>query len=185
MSETLTIEQILDLLQRAGARQYGGEQVSQLAHALQAATLAVEAREPAAVVVAALLHDIGHMLGEGDRGLARQGIDAQHEESGAEALRPLFGDAVAEPVRLHVAAKRYLCHAEAGYWDILSQESKISLEVQGGPFDAEGAAAFIATPHAEAAVRVRRYDEAAKERSRKTAGLEEFRTWIERAAAHA
>ncbi len=172
-----TIDDLFSLLALAGARQYGGEQVSQLAHALQTATLAVEAGEPAPVIVASLFHDIGHLLGEGDRGLASQGIDARHEDSGAEALRPLFGDAVAEPVRLHVPAKRWLCFAEGGYWDSLSRGSQVSLAVQGGPFDAAQAASFMAQPHAEAAVRVRRYDDLAKVRGRGTPGLAEFRSW--------
>ena len=172
-----TTDDLFELLARAGARQYGGEAVSQLAHALQTATLAVEAGEPAPVVVAALFHDIGHLLGEGDHGQAERGIDEHHEESGAEALRPLFGDAVAEPVRLHVPAKRWLCFAEDGYWDSLSRGSKVSLNVQGGPFDAAQAEAFMAQPHAEAAIRVRRYDDLAKVRGRGTPGLDEFRGW--------
>ena len=180
MGQQPDLDQLFALLQQAGARQYGGEAVSQLAHALQSATLAVEAGEPAAVVVAALFHDIGHMLGEGDRGLARQGIDARHEEVGAAALAQVFGESVAAPVRLHVDAKRYLCHVDAGYWDQLSDESKISLKVQGGPFDAAGAREFERRPHAQAAVRLRRYDEAAKVRGRETPGLEEFRNWTAR-----
>jgi len=180
-----TIDDLFSLLARAGARQYGGEAVSQLAHALQTATLAVEAGEPAPVVVASLFHDIGHLLGEGDRGQADRGIDEHHEDSGAEVLRPLFGDAVAEPVRLHVPAKRWLCFAEGGYWDSLSRGSKVSLNVQGGPFDSAQAAAYLAQPHAEAAIRVRRYDDLAKVRGRGTPGLDEFRGWAATLRAHA
>src|SRR5262245_13192298 len=180
-----TIDDLFSLLGKAGARQYGGEAVSQLAHALQSATLAVEAGEPAAVVVAALFHDIGHLVGGGDRGQADRGIDAFHEESGADVLRPLFGDAVAETVRLHVPAKRWLCFAEGGYWDSLSRGSKVSLQVQGGPFDAAQAAEFFAQPHVEAAIRVRRYDDLAKVRGRGTPGLEEFRGWANAVRADA
>lgn len=176
----LTVDDCFALLAREGARQYGGEPVSQLAHALQSATLAIEAGEPAAVVVAALFHDIGHLLGDGDSGQAERGIDEHHETIGATALRALLGDAVAEPVRLHVDAKRWLCFAEGGYWDALSRASKISLDVQGGPFDAAQAASFLKQPHAEAAVRLRRYDDLAKVRGRATPGLEEFRGWAAR-----
>jgi phosphonate degradation associated HDIG domain protein len=180
-----TIDDLFRLLAGAGARQYGGEAVSQLAHALQSATLAVEAGEAAPVVVAALFHDIGHLLGEGDQGQAERGIDECHEDCGADVLRPLFGDAVAEPVRLHVPAKRWLCFAEGGYWDSLSRGSKISLEVQGGPFDAAQASGFLEQPHAEAAVRLRRYDDLAKVRGKGTPGLEEFRGWAARLRANA
>jgi phosphonate degradation associated HDIG domain protein len=176
----MTIDDCFALLAREGARQYGGEPVSQLAHALQSATLAVEAGEPAAVVVAALFHDIGHLLGDGDSDQAERGIDEHHEDAGARALRALFGDAVAGTVRLHVDAKRWLCFAEAGYWESLSQASKVSLEVQGGVFDAAQASAFIRQPHAEAAVRLRRYDDLAKVRGRATPGLEAFRGWAAR-----
>ncbi len=182
---TTTVDDLFDLLAKAGARRYGGEAVSQLAHALQTATLAVEAGEPASVVVAALFHDIGHLVDEGDEGLVAQGVDARHEDRGAEALRPLFGDAVAEAVRLHVPAKRWLCYAEGGYWDSLSRGSQASLAVQGGPFDADQAADFIAQPHAEAAVRVRRYDDFAKVLGRGTPGLDEFRNWAAALRPHA
>jgi phosphonate degradation associated HDIG domain protein len=171
----MTVDDFFALMAREGARQYGGEAVSQLAHALQSATLAVDAGEPDAVVIAALFHDIGHLVGDGDDGLAERGIDARHEDSGAAALRALFGDAVAEPVRLHVDAKRWLCCAEPGYWEALSEASKVSLELQGGVFDAAQAAAFIRQPHAEAAVRLRRYDDLAKVRGRATPGLDAFR----------
>ncbi|HJQ59106.1 MAG TPA: HD domain-containing protein [Vineibacter sp.] len=176
----MTLDECFALLAREGARQYGGEPVSQLAHALQSATQAVEAGEPAAVVIAALFHDIGHLLDEGDAGQADLGVDAHHEDTGATALRALFGDAVAEPVRLHVPAKRWLCFADGGYWDSLSRASKLSLEVQGGVFDSAQASAFIKQPHAEAAVRLRRYDDLAKIRGRATPGLDEFRGWATR-----
>ncbi|MCW5747272.1 MAG: HD domain-containing protein [Alphaproteobacteria bacterium] len=181
----MTVDDLFVLLGGAGSRQYGGEAVSQLAHALQAATLAVEAGEPATVVIAALFHDVGHLVGEGDQGQADRGIDERHEEAGAEVLRPLFGDDVAETVRLHVAAKRWLCFAEGGYWDSLSRASKVSLGVQGGPFDAAQAAAFRDLPQADAAIRLRRYDDLAKVRGKGTPGLDEFRAWATRLRADA
>lgn len=175
-----TVEQVLELLREKGGQQYGGEAVSQLQHALQCATLAERAGEPSAVVVACLLHDVGHLLGAGDEGQAELGIDARHEESAARWLARRFEPAVVEPVRLHVAAKRYLCRADPDYCDGLSPASRLSLSLQGGVFLAEAAAAFIARPHAAEAARLRRYDDLAKDPAAETPGLEHFRTMLAR-----
>src|SRR5690349_900725 len=114
------IEQLLNLMATQGGRQYGGEAVSQREHALQAAHLAEQEGAPAPLIVAALLHDIGHMLHrEGDDAAAR-GIDDHHEALGGKQLRRVFGPGVSEPVRLHVDAKRYLCASDAGYFATLS-----------------------------------------------------------------
>ncbi len=180
-----TVDGLFQLLEDKGGRAYGGERLSQLAHALQSAELAVEAGDPASLVIAALMHDIGHLVGKGDEGLAAKGIDARHEASGALALEQVFGKAVAEPVRLHVDAKRYLCFAEAGYWKSLSQGSKTSLEVQGGPFDAAEAETFIKSPHAADAVKLRRYDDLAKIVGKPTPDLATFRAVAARLQAHA
>lgn len=180
-----TVDGLFQLLEKRGGSAYGGERISQLAHALQSAQLAVEAGDPASLVIAALMHDIGHLVGKGDEGLAEKGIDARHEASGALVLEQVFGGAVAEPVRLHVDAKRYLCFAEAGYWDSLSQGSKVSLQVQGGPFDAAQAKAFIESPRAADAVKLRRYDDLAKVKDKPTPGLAEFRDWASRLTADA
>ena len=170
-----TVDGLFQLLEEKGGSAYGGERVTQLAHALQSAQLAVEAGDPASLVIASLMHDIGHLVGKGDEGLAEKGIDARHEASGALVLEQVFGKAVAEPVRLHVDAKRYLCFAEAGYWESLSQGSKISLQVQGGPFDADEAESFIKSPHAADAVKLRRYDDLAKILGKPTPDLAAFR----------
>jgi phosphonate degradation associated HDIG domain protein len=180
-----TVDELFQLLQDKGGSAYGGERISQLAHALQSAQLAVEAGDPASLVIAALMHDIGHLVGKGDEGLAEKGIDARHETSGALVLEQVFGRAVAEPVRLHVDAKRYLCFAEAGYWDALSRGSKVSLQVQGGPFNAEQAKAFIECPYAADAVKLRRYDDLAKVKDKATPQLAAFRNWAARLDANA
>ncbi|MBL8675094.1 MAG: phosphohydrolase [Rhodospirillales bacterium] len=172
-----TVDELFTILERAGSRRYGGESVNQLAHALQAGALAIEAGEPASMVVASLMHDIGHLVGDGDEGLAARGVDARHEDVGADVLEAVFGAAVAEPVRLHVPAKRWLCHAEAGYWDSLTKGSKVSMEVQGGRFSPSAADDFIARPYAAEAVRLRRYDDLAKVQGRSTPRLGEFRAW--------
>ncbi|MNS66615.1 hypothetical protein D3C72_998390 [compost metagenome] len=153
----LTMERIEALFASHGIEWYGGESVSQTAHALQCAQLAEQAGEPDALVVAALLHDIGHlMLAESTT------TDMRHQEAAANALAALFAEDVTEPVRLHVAAKRYLCAEDRTYFDTLSPASVQSLALQGGPYDAAGAEAFAASAHAEAAVRLRRYDDLAK-----------------------
>ncbi len=180
-----TVDELFQLLEEKGGSAYGGERVTQLAHALQSAELAVEAGDPPSLVIAALMHDIGHLVGKGDEGLADKGIDARHEASGALVLERVFGKAVAEPVRLHVDAKRYLCFAEAGYWDSLSQGSKTSLQVQGGPFDAAEAEAFIKCPHAADAVKLRRYDDLAKILGKPTADLATFRALASGLSANA
>ena len=150
------------LIERKGEGRYGLSDVNQREHALQAAWLAERSGCDAALIVAALLHDIGHMVHDLGENPAADGIDDRHEQIGYDYLEHYFGPAVTEPVRLHVAAKRYLCAAEADYVGRLSPDSVLSLGLQGGPMDAREAAAFTALPHARAAVRLRRFDEAAK-----------------------
>jgi len=146
---------------RRGRESYG-EGVTQLEHALQTAWLAEKAGASAELVAAALLHDIGHMLHALPEDIAEQGVDAQHESLGSAWLSRHFGPAVTEPVRLHVDAKRYLAAAEPGYFDRLSEASKLSLRLQGGPYRAEDQDEFLARPHAAEAVLVRRWDDEAK-----------------------
>jgi [1-hydroxy-2-(trimethylamino)ethyl]phosphonate dioxygenase len=117
------MERITMLFLQRGAEQYFGEPVSQLEHALQAAALAVSYRARDALVVATLLHDIGHLIhGEGES-IASAGIDARHEAAAHAFLRQHFDPDVTEPIRLHVAAKRYLCAVDAGYARQLSPAS--------------------------------------------------------------
>ena len=125
------VDQILELFEARGAAAYLGEPVSQMEHALQAAHLAVQDRASDELVAAALLHDIGHLLGlEDDR--SERGIDAIHEHRGCSWLAPHFPPEVTEPIRLHVRAKRYLCAVDAAYSELLSPASIGSLELQGG-----------------------------------------------------
>jgi phosphonate degradation associated HDIG domain protein len=159
---------ILDLLERQGGSAYLGEPVTQLEHALQAATAAERAGAAPALVAAALLHDVGHLL-------PAWVSPAAHEEVGAWWLAPFFGPEVIESIRLHVPAKRYLCFAEAAYRASLSAASLASLRLQGGPFTPEEAERFRRGPHAEAALALRRWDEAAKIPGLATPGLAYFR----------
>ncbi|MGF1525528.1 MAG: HD domain-containing protein [Candidatus Competibacterales bacterium] len=165
----------LDLLAKAGDAAYDGEAVTQKEHALQAATLALDAGAKAALIGAALLHDIGHLLAR-DHNHA-EGND-RHEELGYRWLARHFVPALAEPVGLHVAAKRYLCSVEPSYYQTLSAASKRSLERQGGVMTAAEAKAFVAHPHGKGALQLRRWDEAAKVVGGKTPGLEYFRGYL-------
>ena len=145
-----------------GNLEYSGEGVSQLHHALQSAMLAERDGATPELVTAALLHDLGHLLNlQGDTPTAR-GIDDQHQYFAIPFLRPLFPLAVIEAIRLHVDAKRALCALEPGYYDALSEDSKRSLVLQGGVYTPEQAATFRAKPYADDAMRVRRWDDAAK-----------------------
>jgi len=152
------IESLLALYESKGASQYGREAVSQAEHALQAAALAEGEGAAPSLVAAALLHDVGHLLAK-DR---QADADDQHEQIGWGYLKSQFGAAVAEPVRLHVPAKRYLCAVEPDYFAILSPASVRSLELQGGRLTADEAAAFESTPYAADAIRLRRWDDQAK-----------------------
>ena len=174
------IDQITSLFQSRGAAQYGGESVSQLQHALQCAWLAEQSGAASQLVAAALLHDVGHLLHHHAEDAAERGIDDRHELIGSNFLAHWFQDETLDPVRMHVAAKRYLCHAEVGYWDGLSPASKRSLELQGGIHDAADAAAFIAQHHARSAVALRHWDDLAKVPALPTPSLGHFLPHLER-----
>ena len=173
------VDRIVDILLRLGARRYGDERVSQLAHALQCATLAERDGASSNLIAASLLHDIGHLVEGGDEGLAREGIDARHEDLGQAYLSQWFDDSVTGPVKLHVDAKRFLCRHDPGYYDDLSPASKRSLELQGGIFSEDEATAFLARPYAAEAANLRRWDDLAKDPKAETPGLEHFRPCLE------
>jgi phosphonate degradation associated HDIG domain protein len=162
---SLRIEDIDRLMTRHGASLYGGEAVSQLSHALQAAHLAQQANEPTAMVVAAALHDLGHLIcAQNSNNAALAGdTDAVHEYMVLPFLRATFGPAVLEPIRMHVQAKRYLCLVESGYWASLSPASQHSMSLQGGVLTVPQVEAFIQQAYAQDAVRLRRYDDLAKD----------------------
>lgn len=161
---SLTLSEVLGLLYRRGQNQYGMEAINQLEHALQCADLAEKAGETPETVVASLLHDLGHLLAAEREGVKEHNTDQDdlHQYMALPFIRTLFPDAVLEPIRLHVDAKRYLCFIDAAYWADLSPASKRSLELQGGVFNEAEAQAFMALPFAAEAVRLRRYDDLAK-----------------------
>jgi gamma-butyrobetaine dioxygenase len=168
------VDAIAELFGSAGAADYLGEPVTVAAHLLQAAARGQAADAPPALVAAALLHDVGHLRGadaEADemelsgRELMA-GTDNNHGERGAQWLSALrFPASVTEPVRLHVAAKRYLCATEPEYFGRLSEASVYTLAVQGGPMTDAEAREFQREPHAADAIAVRRWDDQAKDPS--------------------
>src|SRR6266700_5824434 len=162
MTSTDPVERIADLFASEGAAEYLGEPVTQAAHMLQAAHLAEFEGADDAMVAAALLHDVGHFAGTVSGRELMRGADNRHSHAGADWLSRWFGPEVTEPVRLHVAAKRYLCSTEPDYFAKLSKDSVRSLALQVGPMSEGEVAAFRSSPHAEAATSLRRFDEGAK-----------------------
>ena len=170
---------IFEIFAAKGGEAYFGEPVSQLEHALQTAYHAERANASPSLVVAALLHDIGHLLHELPEHVADLGIDARHEDVGHAWLAQYFGPEITAPVRMHVDAKRYLCATDAAYLRRLSPASVQSLQLQGGPFTAGEASAFEARPFARDAVRLRRWDDLAKIPGMAVPGLEHYKDKIE------
>ena len=158
----MVVQEIVSLYANKGDRAYEGEGVTQLEHALQSAHLAEQAGAPRELVCAALLHDIGHLLNDRGETPTLRGVDDLHQYAALPFLRPFFSEAVLGPIRLHVDAKRYLCATRPAYHQQLSEDSKRSLELQGGVFTAAEAEGFIRQPYAAEAVSVRRGDDAAK-----------------------
>jgi phosphonate degradation associated HDIG domain protein len=155
-----------------------GEGVSQLEHALQCAACAERDGAAPALIAATLLHDIGHLVHNLPQDIADQGIDAQHESLGSAFLSQHFGPDVTEPVRLHVAAKRYLATTERGYYDLLSPASIQSLQLQGGLMSVEERARFAKERFADDAVRLRRWDDEGKIVGMATPGLDHFERYL-------
>lgn len=158
----LSLDDIGNLFATQGHRLYDGEPVTQLEHALQAAHRAETARAAPALVTAALLHDLGHLLNDQGETPTLRGVDDLHQYAALPFLRGLYDDDVLLPIKLHVDAKRYLCATRPEYHAALSTDSKRSLVLQGGVFTADEAAAFIAQPHARDAVAVRLWGDLAK-----------------------
>lgn len=177
MSEA-RIDRALAPLIRCGAQTYG-EAITQYAHAVQCAQLAREHGCGSAMIAAALLHDVGQFLDDAGNAAEAEGRDALHEETGAAFLRDYFGPEVTEPVRLHVAAKRYLCATREGYRGGLSAASELSLQLQGGPMSASECADFESNPFFADAVLLRQFDDAGKRQDWVVPPLETYRTLLE------
>jgi phosphonate degradation associated HDIG domain protein len=156
-----SVAEVLELYERYGDDHYD-EELSQREHALQTASLARAAGADDALVVAALLHDVGHLLDLRAGNVAGSAEDLRHESTGARYLAVLYGPAVTAPIALHVRAKRYRCAVDADYLAALSPASTHSLVLQGGPLSRSAAAAFEALPGFAAAVALRGWDDGGK-----------------------
>ena len=161
------------------SEEYLGEDVKLVEHMLQCGDLAKEAGAPDYLVVASLLHDIGHLLVDDAVGAQDSGIDMHHDAVGARWLEERFPSTVSEPVRLHVAAKRYLVTTNHDYLSKLSHASVQTLYMQGGPLNQDEVIEFISREGAEDAVRVRLWDDLAKVREKPTSTLLEFKSLID------
>lgn len=179
------VAKIADIFARRGAEAYLGEAVTMAEHMLQTATLAHASGAPDALVAAALLHDIGHFTSEFGTYSPDDTIDRHHDAAGATALAGHFPQRVVEAVRLHVAAKRYLCAVEQTYHDSLSAASKHSLALQGGPMNPLELADFRRLPFCDDAVQIRRWDDAGKVAGMRTMTFDAFRPILARASLEA
>jgi phosphonate degradation associated HDIG domain protein len=177
-------EQLWKIYSSRGAEAYFGEAVSTLEHSLQAAHFAQESGASEALVVAALLHDIGHLIDSAPSDLANWHSDARHEVSGSNWLAQRFGPLVSEPVRLHVPAKRYLCATDAGYSAQLSEASVRTLALQGGPMSANEVAAFRLELYHRDAIELRRFDDRGKVAGLRIADFAHYRGLIDAISRH-
>jgi phosphonate degradation associated HDIG domain protein len=156
---------LVELYRSESACRLYDESVTQLEHALQCAALAVATDAPDHMIIAALVHDVGHLVDDervGDERVGRRIVDGRHERVGARYLAQWFGPEITEPVALHVAAKRYLCATDAAYSDALSPASMRSLGFQGGAMTADEQRSFAQDRRARDAVQLRRWDDEAK-----------------------
>ena len=181
----LTLQDIEHLFAQRGHEQYTGEPVTQLQHALQTAALAEASSADDALVTAALLHDLGHLLHDLGASPTMQGVDDVHQYRALPFLHGLFDDEVLSAIRLHVDAKRYLCASRPEYHKNLSDDSKRSLALQGGIFTQEEAERFLAQPGAIGAVKLRIWDDLAKDEGRSTPPLSHFMARARRVALQA
>ena len=169
-----------DIFNRRGAESYLGEQVTMSEHMLQGAQLAEKAGAPDTMVAGALLHDIGHYTNEFPENAQEMGIDALHEEAGAVVLDPFFPSAVTDCIRWHVAAKRYLCATDPGYFARLSDASVHTLNLQGGPMDTDEVKDFAKHPNLEAILQVRIWDDEGKVKNMPTPAFEHYAPLLQR-----
>ncbi len=174
------VDFIADIFARRGGEEYLGEPVTMAEHMLQGAHFAEKAGEPEVIIVAALLHDIGHFTSEFGTFSMDDTTDRFHEDAGADVLQPFFPALVTDCVRYHVAAKRYLCAAKRAYFKRLSEASIHSLNLQGGPMSADEVAEFETNPNFREIVKVRYYDDAGKRANLQTQPFSHYAPMVQR-----
>jgi gamma-butyrobetaine dioxygenase len=180
----MIIDELLAIYGGRGAAAYFGEAVTVTEHSLQAAYFAGRSDAPDSLIVAALLHDIGHLIEPAPGDIADWKTDAGHERTGSLWLALRFGPDVCEPVRLHVPAKRYLCATDPDYFGALSPASIVTLGLQGGPMSRAEADAFEAERYFHDAVRLRQWDDQGKIAGLPIPDFAHYGPLIERLAAH-
>ncbi|MDW8330980.1 MAG: HD domain-containing protein, partial [Cyclobacteriaceae bacterium] len=173
MSAVDVVNEILGIYRSVGYTEYDGEPVSHLEHMLQAAQLAMDEGFDDEVILAAFLHDIGHIAVERNEQSKMMGYGiVHHEKTGADFLRVRgFPEKICQLVEHHVTAKRYLVYSEPEYFQSLSEASRETLRHQGGPMKAEEAQAFERHPYFTLFVRMRRWDDQAKQVNGRMADL--------------
>lgn len=169
-----------DIFERRGGEEYLGEPVTMAQHMLQGATIAEQNGMDEVIIVAALLHDVGHFTSEFGMFTMDDTKDRLHEEAGAEVLADFFPRLVTDCVRYHVAAKRYLCATKPEYFNRLSEASIHSLNLQGGPMNAEEVAVFEQNPNLKEIIQVRYLDEAGKRADMITPDFAHFAPMVQR-----
>jgi len=173
------VDFIIDLFARRGAEEYMGEPVSMAQHMEQSAACAEADGAPEELIIAALLHDIGHFVGDFPIDALENGVDNLHQDAGANLLKSFYPPSVTEPIRLHVAAKKYLCAVDQSYFDRLSSASVQSLQIQGGPMNEQEIADFESSPYHQTAVKIRHYDDDGKVEGLNIRTVEQYRDSLE------
>ena len=171
---------LADIFERRGGEEYLGEPVTMAEHMLQGAYLAEMSGEREEVITAALLHDIGHFTSEFGMFSMDDTQDRYHEEAGADVLARFFPSVVTDCVRLHVAAKRYLCAVDPEYFDKLSEASMHSLKLQGGPMSNAEVVEFERNSNLSDIVKVRQFDDAGKDPDMEMPGFSHYATMVQR-----
>ena len=168
------VEFIRQVFEKRGAEAYLGECVTMSEHMLQSAALAEAADAGDELIVAALLHDVGHFSNDFPDDALEQSIDNRHEEAGANLLAPWFSELIVDCVRHHVAAKRYLCAVDPEYYSTLSPASVHTLKLQGGAMSADAVDVFAKQENLNSILQVRRWDEAGKIARKHTPSFEHY-----------
>ena len=172
------VNHIEDIFKRRGAESYLGEDVTMAQHMLQAAQCAEQSGADVSLIVAALLHDIGHYKNEIPESVLAKGMNNFHEEAGANFLEDYFPTSVVEPIRQHVSAKRYLCSVKAHYFERLTPASIHTLNLQGGPMNKEEVKEFEKNQYLQECINLRFWDEEAKDPDRVCPSFSYYRALI-------